>query len=92
VDSAVGDLGGQVSRRRRERDVERTHETYEMEPTVPVFRVLEAGEDGLVLIVHLFLGQDVDADDVSPDDAPGADVQVSSQVHLIISLQRLEAG
>jgi hypothetical protein len=43
VGSAVGDLGGQVSRR-RERDVERTHEIYEMEPTVPVFRVLQASE------------------------------------------------
>jgi signal transduction histidine kinase len=46
---AVGDLGEKVSGK-KDRRTGVTHETHEMQTPVAVFRLFEAGEDGLVLV------------------------------------------
>jgi hypothetical protein len=51
VYAAVGDLGEKVSGKKdRRTGVTVTHETHEMQTPVAVFRLFEAGEDGLVLV------------------------------------------
>jgi hypothetical protein len=48
-----------------------------VQTAVAVFRVLEAREDRLVLVELLLLDTDVDLDNILPDDAAGADVEVA---------------
>lgn len=55
-----------------------------MQSPVSVFCTFAAGEDGLVFVELAFLDGHVNTDDVLPDDASGADVQVSMVLMLDI--------
>jgi hypothetical protein len=54
-----------------------TYQPEEVKAAVPVLRALRARKDGLVLVELLLLDRDVDLDDVLPDDAARADVQMA---------------
>lgn len=54
-----------------------SYETEEVQPSVCVFRPLEAGEDDLVFVEFALLNLNVDPDDILPHYTPCTNIQMS---------------
>lgn len=84
MDTSVGDLETVSSRLHLDDLIVRSYQSEEMQSTIAILCTLEAFHNRGVLVEFLLFNGHIYSDDILPDDASGADIQMSAEEPMVI--------